>query len=112
MNRVKLSVARKKRYKRILKLAKGFRGRRKNCIRIAKIAVRKAKEDAYVGRKEKKRYYRRIWNVVIGIWAKQKGTNYSQVIGRLIERFQSRKNIYEAIRGKTNEEDRKYLKEF
>ena len=61
MARVKKGVNAHKRHKKILKQAKGFYGRRKNTFRAANPAVMRSLRSAYVGRKNKKREYRRLW---------------------------------------------------
>ncbi|RMD78072.1 MAG: 50S ribosomal protein L20 [Lentisphaerae bacterium] len=71
--------ASKKRRKRILARAKGFQdGRRK--LRAAIDAVNKAEAFAYVGRKQKKRQYRRLWNVRINAACRSRDINYSRFI--------------------------------
>ena len=61
MPRVKRGVTARARHKKVLALAKGFRGRRKNVYRIAKQAVMKAGQYAYRDRRAKKREFRRLW---------------------------------------------------
>ena len=61
MSRVKRGVTSHARHKKVLKAAKGFYGRRKNTIRIAKQAVEKAAQYAYRDRKRKKRTFRALW---------------------------------------------------
>lgn len=81
--RVKGGLVTRRRHKRLLKLAEGFRGRRKNCFKIAKLAVQKALQHAYRGRKQRKRDLRRLWNVRINALARQVNLKYSQVINLL-----------------------------
>ena len=76
-------VAYKARRKKILKLAKGFWGRRKNVWTIAKNHVEKGLCHAYVGRKLKKREYRSLWIVRINAAARENGTTYSRLINAL-----------------------------
>lgn len=76
-------VASKARRKKILKLAKGFWGRRKNVWTIAKNHVEKGLQHAYVGRKLKKREYRSLWIVRINAAARDNGTTYSKLINAL-----------------------------
>ncbi len=76
-------VASRARRKKILKLAKGFWGRRKNVWTIAKNHVEKGLTHAYVGRKLKKREYRRLWIVRINAAARLHGTTYSKLIHAL-----------------------------
>ena len=61
MARVKKGVNAHKRHKKIIKLAKGYYGRRKNTFKAANPAVMRGLRSAYVGRKNKKREYRRLW---------------------------------------------------
>jgi large subunit ribosomal protein L20 len=76
-------VASRARRKKVLKLAKGFWGRRKNVWTIAKNHVEKGLQHAYVGRKLKKREYRSIWIVRINAAARINGTTYSRLINAL-----------------------------
>ncbi|NUO00963.1 MAG: 50S ribosomal protein L20 [Saprospiraceae bacterium] len=79
------SVASKHRRKKIFKAAKGYFGRRKNVLTVAKNAVEKAMGYAFVGRKLKKRAYRRLWIARINAGARQLGTSYSKLIHKLAE---------------------------
>ena len=79
------SVASKHRRKKMFKAAKGFFGRRKNVLTVAKNAVDKAMGYAYVGRKLKKRAYRRLWIARINAGARQLGITYSKLIFKLAE---------------------------
>jgi len=83
MVRVKSAVASRRRRKKLLKQAKGFFGDRKNHIRIASDAVMKALAFNYIHRKQKKRNFRRLWIVRIGIAAKTNGISYSKFINGL-----------------------------
>ncbi|KAK3238360.1 54S ribosomal protein L20 mitochondrial [Cymbomonas tetramitiformis] len=65
---------------KIFQLAKGFRGRSKNCIRIARASVEKALQYAYISRKLKKRDYRSLWITRISAGAKEHGMNYSTMM--------------------------------
>ena len=76
MARTTFAVASRKRRKRLLKKAKGFYGGSKN-LRTAYDAVDKAKAHAYVGRKQKKRQYRRLWTVRINAACRMHEMNYS-----------------------------------
>ncbi|NGX56075.1 MAG: 50S ribosomal protein L20 [Candidatus Anoxychlamydiales bacterium] len=80
MARVTCAVSSRKRRKRILKLAKGFYGDRKNHIRIAKNAVMKALAYNYIHRKKKKSDFRKLWNIRINIAARINGMSYSKLI--------------------------------
>lgn len=79
------SVASKARRKKMFKAAKGFFGRRKNVLTVAKNAVDKAMGYAFVGRKLKKRAYRRLWIARINAGARQLGITYSKLIFKLAE---------------------------
>ena len=78
MARVTCAVASRKRRKRILKLAKGFYGDRKNHIRLTKDAVMKALAYNYIHRKKKKSDFRRLWIIRINVAAKINGMSYSK----------------------------------
>ena len=77
------SVASKARRKRILKQAKGFYGKRKNVYTVAKNIVEKGMTYSYVGRKLKKREYRRLWIARINAAVREEGLTYSQFINLL-----------------------------
>lgn len=77
------SVASKARRKRILKQAKGFYGKRKNVYTVAKNIVEKGMTYSYVGRKLKKRDYRRLWIARINAAVREEGLTYSQFINLL-----------------------------
>ena len=76
-------VASKARRKRVLKLAKGYFGRRKNVWTVAKNAVEKGLVYAYRDRKAKKREFRALWIQRINAGARQHGLSYSQFMGKL-----------------------------
>lgn len=76
-------VASRARRKRVMQHAKGFFGRRKNVWTVAKNAVEKSFEYAYVGRKLKKRDFRSIWIQRINAGARQHGLSYSQFMGKI-----------------------------
>ena len=78
MPRVKRGVTARARHKKVLALAKGFRGRRGNVYRIAKQAVMKAGQYAYRDRRAKKRVFRRLWITRINAAARGLGLTYSQ----------------------------------
>ena len=78
MPRVKRGVTARARHKKVLALAKGFRGRRGNVFRIAKQAVMKAGQYAYRDRRNKKRVFRRLWIARINAGARACGLTYSQ----------------------------------
>ncbi|GIV31379.1 MAG: 50S ribosomal protein L20 [Saprospiraceae bacterium] len=77
------SVASRARRKKVIKMAKGYFGRRKNVWTVAKNAVDRAMAFAYVGRKLKKRAYRRLWIARINAAARQHGTTYSRLMHQL-----------------------------
>ncbi len=83
MTRATNNVASHARRKRILKRAKGFHGRRKNTITVAKAAVDKAGQYAYVGRKLKKRTFRALWIQRINAAARINGLTYGRFISGL-----------------------------
>ena len=78
MARVKGALSTRKRRNKVLKLAKGYWGARKNHFKMAKEAVMKSGQYAYVGRRQKKRDFRRLWIARISAGCKLNGINYSQ----------------------------------
>ena len=80
MPRVKRGVTARARHKKVLALAKGYRGRRGNVYRIAKQAVMKAGQYAYRDRRNKKRVFRRLWIARINAATRALGLTYSQFI--------------------------------
>ncbi len=78
MPRVKRGVTARARHKKILALAKGYRGRRKNVFRIAKQAVMKAGQYAYRDRRTRKRVFRALWIARINAAARGLGLTYSK----------------------------------
>ena len=83
MARVKGALATRKRRKRVLKLAKGYRGAKSKQFRTAKQAVMKSLVYSYIGRKQKKRDFRRLWITRISAAAKMNGINYSTLMNGL-----------------------------
>jgi large subunit ribosomal protein L20 len=83
MPRVKRGVTARARHKKVLALAKGFRGRRKNVYRIAKEAVMKAGQYAYRDRRNKKREFRTLWIARINAAARELGITYSAFMNGL-----------------------------
>ncbi|OPJ55761.1 50S ribosomal protein L20 [Alkalithermobacter paradoxus] len=83
MARVKKAVNARKKHKKILKLAKGFRGSRSKLFRPANEFVMKALRHAYVGRKLKKRDFRKLWIQRINAGARMNGLSYSKLINGL-----------------------------
>ncbi len=84
MARVKRGVTVNARHKKILKLAKGYKGRAKNCYRIALQRVEKALSYAYKDRRVRKRDFRSLWIVRINAAVRQHGLTYSQFIRGLV----------------------------
>ena len=78
MARVKRGVTARARHKKIIALAKGYRGRRKNVFRIAKQAVMRAGQYAYRDRRTKKRVFRQLWIARINAASRSHGVTYSQ----------------------------------
>ncbi len=78
MPRIKRGVTTRTKHKRLLEQAKGFRGRRKNTIRVARQAVEKAVQYAYRDRKIKKRTFRGLWIQRINAAVRMEGLTYSQ----------------------------------
>jgi large subunit ribosomal protein L20 len=83
MSRVKRGVPAHARHKAVLKLAKGYYGRRKNTIRIAKQAVEKAGQYAYRDRRTKKRNFRSLWIQRINAAVREHGLTYGRFIDGL-----------------------------
>lgn len=81
--RVKGGVMTKKRHKKIIKLAKGYRDKRSNVWSLARRAVMMAGKNAYVGRKVKKRDFRILWIARLNAALKQQGVQYSRFIYKL-----------------------------
>jgi len=78
MARIKRGTTTRAKHKRILEQAKGYYGRRKNTIRIARQAVEKAGQYAYRDRKVKKRSFRALWIQRINAAVRQEGLTYGQ----------------------------------
>jgi large subunit ribosomal protein L20 len=83
MARVKRGVTSHAKHKKVLKAAKGYYGRRKNTIRIAKQAVEKANQYAFRDRKRKKRTFRALWIQRLNAAVRPFGLNYSRFIAGL-----------------------------
>lgn len=83
MSRARSGIVNKKRHNKILKMAKGFRGRSKNCYRIAIQRVEKSLQYAYRDRRTRKRDFRRLWIQRINAGARQHGLVYSQFMNGL-----------------------------
>ena len=80
MARVKRGKTSKAKHKKVLKAAKGYWGRRKNTIRVAKQAVEKAMQYAYRDRRRKKRNFRSLWIQRINAGVRAEGLTYSKFI--------------------------------
>ena len=78
MARIKGGLNAKKRHNRVLKLAKGYRGARSKQYRVAKQSVMRALASSYVGRKQRKRQFRRLWIARINAAARLNGLSYSK----------------------------------
>jgi len=83
MARIKGALMTRKRRNKVLKLAKGYYGSKSKLFKTAKQAVMKSGQYAYVGRKQKKRDFRRLWITRISAAAKMNGMNYSTFINGL-----------------------------
>ncbi|MBS5724718.1 MAG: 50S ribosomal protein L20 [Clostridiales bacterium] len=83
MARVKGAMMTRKRRKRILKAARGYWGAKSKHFKMAKQAVMKSGNYAYIGRKQKKREFRQLWITRISAQAKANGMNYSQFMNGL-----------------------------
>ncbi len=83
MPRVKRGVTAHARHKKIIKQAKGYRGRRKNVYRVAVQAVTKAGQYAYRDRRQRKRQFRALWIVRINAASRECGLSYSRLINGL-----------------------------
>ena len=77
MARVKGALNTRKHHKKVLKLAKGFRGGESKLYRVANQAVMRSMQNAYIGRKRRKRDFRRLWIARISAACKMNGMNYS-----------------------------------
>ena len=78
MARIKGGLNAKKKHNRVLKLAKGYRGSRSKQYRVAKQSVMRALAESFVGRKQRKRQFRRLWIARINAAARLNGLSYSK----------------------------------
>lgn len=78
MARIKGGLNAKKKHKRVLKLAKGYRGSRSKQYRVAKQSVMRALTESFAGRKQRKRQFRRLWIARINAAARLNGLSYSK----------------------------------
>ena len=83
MARVKGALNTRKHHKKVLKLAKGFRGSESKQYRVANQAVMRSMQNAYIGRKRRKRDFRRLWITRISAACKMNGMNYSTFMNGL-----------------------------
>ena len=83
MARIKGAMMTRKRRKKVLKLAKGYYGAKSKHFKMAKQQVMKSGNYAYIGRKQKKRDFRRLWITRISAACKVNGTNYSTFMNGL-----------------------------
>ena len=85
MARVKRGVQARRRHKKIISQAKGYYNARRKVFRVAKQAVIKAQQYAYIGRKQKKRNFRSLWITRINAAARINGLSYSRFINGLMK---------------------------
>ena len=85
MARVKRGVMARRRHKKVLNLAKGYYNARRKVFRVAKQAVIKAQQYAYIGRKQKKRNFRSLWITRINAAARINGMSYSRFMNGLLK---------------------------
>ena len=83
MARVKKGVNAHKRHKKVLKMAKGYYGAKSKTFKAAKPATMRARRSAYVGRKNKKREYRKLWIARINAAARMNDISYSRLMDGL-----------------------------
>jgi large subunit ribosomal protein L20 len=86
MSRVKRGTTSKARHKKVFSQTKGFRHGRKNLIKQAKQALTRAGQNAYIGRKRKKRVFRRLWIVRLNAACAENGIKYSRFIKLLSDK--------------------------
>ena len=85
MARVKRGVTARRRHKKIIAKARGYYNARRKVFRVAKQAVTKAQQYAYIGRKLKKRQFRSLWIARINAGARANGISYSRFINGLLK---------------------------
>ena len=85
MARVKRGVMARRRHKKVLNLAKGYYNARRKVFRVAKQAVIKAQQYAYIGRKQKKRNFRSLWITRINAAARINGLSYSRFMNGMLK---------------------------
>ena len=82
-NKIKTKRAAKKRHKKVLKQAKGYYGSKSLLFKTANQAVMKSLQYAFIGRKRRKRDFRKLWIARINAAARANGTSYSKLMGNL-----------------------------
>ena len=85
MARVKRGVTARRRHKKIIGQAKGYYNARRKVFRVAKQAVTKALQYAYIGRKQKKRHFRTLWIARINAASRANGLSYSRFMNGLLK---------------------------
>ena len=85
MARVKKGVTARRRHKKIISKAKGYYNARRKVFRVAKQAVTKALQYAYIGRKQKKRHFRTLWIARINAASRANGISYSRFMNGLLK---------------------------
>ena len=85
MARVKRGVQARRRHKKVIGRAKGYYNARRKVFRVAKQAVTKALQYAYIGRKQKKRHFRTLWIARINAAARANGLSYSRFMNGLLK---------------------------
>jgi large subunit ribosomal protein L20 len=85
MARVKRGVTARARHKKVIRAAKGYYAARRKVYRVAKQAVTKAAQYAYIGRKQRKRQFRSLWIVRINAAARMYGLSYSRFMNGLLK---------------------------
>jgi large subunit ribosomal protein L20 len=85
MARVKRGVTARRRHKKVIKAAKGYYNARRKIFRVAKQAVTKALQYAYIGRKQKKRNFRSLWIARINAASRANGMSYSRFMNGLLK---------------------------
>ena len=85
MARVKRGVTARRRHKKIIAKARGYYNARRKVFRVAKQAVTKALQYAYIGRKQKKRHFRTLWIARINAAARANGMSYSRFMNGLLK---------------------------
>ncbi|MBF12816.1 MAG: 50S ribosomal protein L20 [Legionellales bacterium] len=86
MSRIKRGVTSHKKHKKVLDKAKGYYGARSRTFKVAKQAVIKASQYAYIGRKQRKRQFRSLWIIRINAALQESGLSYSRFIAMLKSR--------------------------